>query len=201
MVKFLLVTELPRSGTVFLKFGVEGPLKKLRHLGLTLRKGMWRFPSWLRALADYRQYQDVWWHWYDGRASSSNRQGIIWVLISYDEILKEWKRSLSCQISMSDSCKSSSGNRSSPPPPVLLDTVIETTCLQFKRKCFLLQYLFFCQILYLFFKFLVKCKYIFLLCPNIVWNHPPHFNIVFMGKSLSNYVISNNVAGFWTATT
>ena len=56
---------------VLLKYGGKGPLKKLRHLGLTLRKGTWRFPSWLRAWADWRQYQDVWGHLYEGRASSS----------------------------------------------------------------------------------------------------------------------------------
>jgi hypothetical protein len=42
------------------------------------------------------------------------------VLISYEEILKEWKKSLSYQISMLDSFRSSSGTRAS--PPVLLDT-------------------------------------------------------------------------------
>ena len=28
----------------------------------------------------------------------------------------------------------------------------------------------------------------------IVWNHPPHFNIALMGKSVSTYVVSTNVS-------
>ena len=36
--------------------------------------------------------------------------------------------------------------------------------------------------------------YLFSLLKYIVWNHPPHFNIVFVGKSVSTYVISTSVS-------
>ena len=52
---------------------------------------------------------------------------------------------------------------------------------------------------YLFFffcKFFVSINIFFL--EKIVWNHPPHFNIAFIGKSVSTYVVSTNVAGLVT---
>ena len=33
---------------------------------------------------------------------------------------------------------------------------------------------------------------------KIVWNLSPYFNIAFMGKSVSNYVVSTNIADLWT---
>ena len=38
------------GSTVLLKFGSQAPLKKLRDLNLSLRRGPWRFWSWLRGL-------------------------------------------------------------------------------------------------------------------------------------------------------
>ena len=50
----LRVAELPWSGahlfTIFLKFGIKAPLKKLRNLSLRLRGGSWRVRSWLTVL-------------------------------------------------------------------------------------------------------------------------------------------------------
>jgi len=96
------------------------------------------------------------------------------------------KRSSSCQPSVLNFLKSSSGTRVS--PHVLLVTVNDDpdNILQFRRKYLLFQ----CHLFNFFCKFSVSTKLFFSLVKYIVWNHPPHFDTVFTGKSVLTYVAS-----------
>jgi hypothetical protein len=49
------------------------------------------------------------------------------------------------------------------------------------------------------YKSFLKYEYILSWSKWIVWNHPPHFSIAFMRKSVSTYVVSINVAALGTA--
>ena len=77
-----------------------------------------------------------------------------------------------------------------------LKTMMQMIRLQFKRKRLLLKLSFVC-----YFIFYVKFhtyEYTVLFSKKIFWSLSPYFNIAFMGKSVSNYVVSTNVAGLWT---
>jgi len=59
------------------------------------------------------------------------------MLVCYKDILKEKMRFLSYQTLVLDFFKSSAGTGSL--PLVLLETMIQMTCLQLQRKCLLIQ--------------------------------------------------------------
>jgi hypothetical protein len=108
--------------------------------------------------------------------------------------VQEKERPLSRQTAVGDFLKSSAATLAS--PPVLSDTEVDDqmTRLQFKTKCLLLQLLFVCH-----FVFFVNFSYIReFFSVKIDWNYPSQFNIVFMGKSVSTYVVSTKVAGLGT---
>jgi hypothetical protein len=109
--------------TILLTFGSKAPLKKikkLRKLGLVLRRGPWRFKGWLRGL-----------HWLKlasrcsrtlQQRAPTTRQGLMRMLACYEEILKEKKGPSTRQTSVLD-FKSSSVSPASPPVGLLLTVV------------------------------------------------------------------------------
>jgi hypothetical protein len=79
---------------------------------------------------------------------------------------------------------------------VTLQMMIRKTCLQFNWECLLLELPFVCQVsdfVSVFLKW--TC-----IAPHgqskTVRIHPPHLDISLIGKSVSTYVVTNNVAGF-----
>jgi len=175
-------TNIMSSGsTILLKLGNEAPLNGLSNLSLSLRSGPWNFEfNW--GVCIYEGWsQGVWGHWL-GQAVSSNKltrnyevSFLLW------EDLKEKKRSLALHISLLDSFKLSLGPRAS--PSVLLDVGDDNSDDRptIEWEVFS-SYIFVCHsALFVNFSF-PWSKY-------IVWEHPPHFNITFVGKPLSTFVI------------
>jgi hypothetical protein len=148
-----------------LKFGNKMPLKKLKNLRLSLRRGPWRFWSWLRGmdlltLASRclrtmtgtsirnwtRNYDDACWHWRDSEGEEE-------AFVSPD---------FQCLISSGHPQGLVHCHRYS----WTLEMTIQINRLQFKRKFLLLKMLIVYEILY-FCKFLVSINiYIFFLREN-----------------------------------
>jgi hypothetical protein len=82
--------------------------------------------------AGIKVFEDV--DWNEKRAATTG-QGIMRILVCYEESLKEKKRSLSRQTSALGFVKSSSGTCTSPPVFWTLEMMRQINIVQFKRKC------------------------------------------------------------------
>jgi hypothetical protein len=117
----LRVAVRSRHLTIVLKFRSKQPLKKLRNLSLSQRRGPWRFWSLLRSLdwlkLEWRCFEDM-----TGMNSEHKKiiQGIMRMSACCEEILRE-KSFVSRQTWVFDFLKSFSGIRAS--PHVILDTL------------------------------------------------------------------------------
>jgi len=100
------------QSTVLLKFRTRAPLKKLRNLSLSLRRGPWRFWRALRASIDWSWREGVWRDWLDRAATTG--QVLVRMLAWCEEVLKEKKRSLSRHSSVLGFFKQSSVTHASP---------------------------------------------------------------------------------------
>jgi len=99
-----------------LKFRRNAPLKKLRNLSLSLKRGDHDgFEAYRGAWTDRRWYLGVCGHWLERAATAG--QGIMWMFVRYEKIMEE-KKSLSRDSSMIDFFKSSSGTPASPSVPL-----------------------------------------------------------------------------------
>ena len=85
--------------TIFLRVGSKEPLKKLSKLCLSLRRGLWKFQSWIR-----EAWTEAGTKVFEGTGRNEKRaatgQGIMRMLACYEN-LKEKKRSVSHQTSVS----------------------------------------------------------------------------------------------------
>ena len=98
-----------------------------------------------------------------------------------EKILKEKKRSLALHISLFDSFKLSLGTRESPSVSMDVgdDNSVDRHTVEWEV---LSSYIFICHsVLFVNFSF-PWSKY-------IVWEPPPHFNVTFVGKPISTFVI------------
>jgi hypothetical protein len=179
--------------TILFKFGSKAPLKEPSNLSLSLRKGLRRFRSCKRG----RDWTHLNWrqgisrHWFEHTACSNNHTRNYWeACLLWGDSEREKEGFVSPQFSVWFESFQRIGHRYL--DGRTLEMMIQRSRLQFKGSASSWN----CHIFF-FRKFFVSIN-IYFFFGKIVWNHPPHFNVAFIGKSASTYVVSANVAGFVT---
>jgi len=178
------------SSTILFKFGSKAPLKEPSNLSLSLRKGLRRFRSCKRGLDSFeltsRYFRTL------IRASSVQQQPDTELLGSLFAMRRFWRRKRGFCLTTVQ-CLIRVIVRES---YIVTWTVVHWKWWSRRVACSSKEVRSHETVIFFFF-FKFSCINIFFL-GKIVWNHPPHFNIAFIGKPVSTYVVLTKVAGLVT---